>query len=111
MDIFVLTEHALSKPAATEEFPFGEHTFVYKVNGKIFMLASQDEGVVSMNLKCDPDKAVELREEYPGIIVPGYHMNKKHWNTIQFIDGHGLKLSFIKEMIDHSYLLVAPKKK
>ena len=111
IDPHLLTEYALSKNGAEECFPFGDDTFVYKLNGKIFMLLSQDDGVVNMNLKCDPEEAVSLREQYPGVIVPGYHMNKKHWNTVHFFEGAGLKFSFVKQLIDNSYDLVKGRKK
>ncbi len=74
----------------------------------MFLLIALDESPVSFNVKCDPDEAAELREEYPESILPGYHMNKKHWNTI--VTGK-LKASVLKEMIDKSYDLVAQKKK
>ncbi len=88
----------------TEEFPFGEDTFVYKVMGKIFAIT--DIGFASVNLKADPEKAVELRDQYPAV-TPGYHMNKKHWNTVLF-DG-SLPDKLICQWIDESYLLVASR--
>ncbi|HSN62142.1 MAG TPA: MmcQ/YjbR family DNA-binding protein, partial [Ferruginibacter sp.] len=100
--------YALQFDDVTEGFPFGEDTLVYKVDNKIFLLLALDEAALSMNVKCDPEKALELREEYPDQILPGYHMNKKHWNTI--IVG-GLKTTLIKQMIEDSYNLVAKKKK
>jgi predicted DNA-binding protein (MmcQ/YjbR family) len=89
-----------------ETLPFGPDTLVYKVNGKIFLLAGLDEDRLSFNVKCDPELAVELREQY-GCVLPGYHMNKKHWNTI-LVDGT-LSSQKLKEWIDHSYELVAKK--
>lgn len=92
-----------------ESFPFGEEVLVFKVGGKIFLLANLTEGN-SMNLKCDPERAVELRERHEEV-QPGYHMNKRHWNTVR-IDG-ALKTKEIRDMIDHSYELVVaslPKK-
>lgn len=86
----------------TEEFPFGEDTLVFKVMGKIFALTDV-ELFESINLKCDPEKAVQLREEYPAV-VPGYHMNKKHWNTV--LMNEGLADRAIGEWIDDSYDLV-----
>ena len=86
----------------TEEFPFDNETLVFKVYGKIFALANV-ESFKSINLKCDPEYAVELREKFSAV-VPGYHMNKKHWNTI-LIDGT-LKNSFLKKLICDSYSLV-----
>lgn len=101
--------YALSKDNVEEGTPFGEETLVYKVNGKIFLLLSLDSDPVSFNVKCDPDLAMELRESY-AFVKPGYHMNKKHWNTIQ-VEG-SVKPKQLKEWIDHSYDLVAhPKKK
>ena len=79
------------------------------MNGKIFLLAGLDETPLQFNVKCDPEKAVQLREDHPESILPGYHMNKKHWNTI-LVDGR-LTAKQLKEMIDDSYNLVAPKKK
>lgn len=84
MNIEELRSYCLSKPGVTEGFPFGEDTLVFKVKGKIFVLANLD-GDLSINLKCDPAFALELRERFSSVI-PGYHMNKKHWNTV-FIDG------------------------
>jgi predicted DNA-binding protein (MmcQ/YjbR family) len=99
--------YALSKENVTEGFPFGENTLVFKVNEKIFLLMGLDSHPLQFNVKCNPDRAIELREEYPDAIMPGYHMNKKHWNTI-IVDG--LKSIMIKEMIDDSYDLVRGKK-
>lgn len=98
-------EYCLKKKGVTEEFPFGEDTLVFKVGGKLFLLMGLQEGA-SFNAKCDPDYAVELREQHDEII-PGYHMNKKHWNTVYF-NGH-LKTKLIFELIDHSYDLVVSK--
>ena len=77
MHIESLREYCLSKPGTEETFPFGPDTLVYKVNGKIYLLAGLDEQPARFNVKCDPDKAIELRDEYPAVL-PGYHMNKKH---------------------------------
>lgn len=109
MDMETLREYCLGKPGVEETFPFGEETLVFKVGGKIFLLASLTEGN-RFNAKCDPDRAVELRERYEEV-QPGYHMNKRHWNTVR-MDG-GLKAKEIREMIDHSYVMVLaglPKK-
>lgn len=103
MDIEQLREYALSKEGAIESFPFGETTLVFKVSNKIFMLLSLDDVPLRFNVKCDPGKALELRELNEAII-PGYHMNKKHWNTI-IMDG-SLSDKLIREMIDHSYELI-----
>lgn len=93
----------LSFPGVEETFPFGEDTLVFKVAGKMFALTSLAQDLFSINLKCDPDKATELREQYDGI-KPGYHMNKKHWNTV-VIDGE-IPQSLLIEMIKESYELV-----
>lgn len=109
MNIESIREYILKKPSVTEGFPFGEDTLVFKVNGKIFLLAGLDETPLQFNVKCDPEKAIQLREDFPGSVLPGYHMNKKHWNTI-IVDGR-LTAKQLKEMIDDSYDLVAPKKR
>ncbi len=103
MDIETIREYVLQKPSVTESFPFGEDTLVFKVKEKIFLLAALDALPLQFNLKCDPDKAIELREEYPENILPGYHMNKKHWNTI-IVDG-SIPKKLIQQMIDDSYKL------
>jgi predicted DNA-binding protein (MmcQ/YjbR family) len=103
MHIESLREYCLSKTGTEETFPFGPDTLVYKVNGKIYLLAGLDEQPARFNVKCDPDKAIELRDEYPAVL-PGYHMNKKHWNTI-ILDG-SITDRLLKEWIDHSYELV-----
>ena len=96
--------HCLSKSAATEGTPFGPDNIVFKVHGKMFALLALDEVPTRVNLKCDPDLALELRDRYEQV-EPGYHMNKKHWNTVVLDavipDGE------IRKMIDHSYELVA----
>ena len=102
-DLEQLHQTLLSYPATTEEFPFGPDAAVYKVAGKMFAILIPDEFPVRMNLKCDPDRAVELREEH-GAILPGYHQNKRHWNTL-LLDG-SLDDSFVMELIDHSFELV-----
>ncbi len=109
MNIEEFRNYCLAKAGVTEEFPFGENTLVYKVMGKMFTLADVDL-FESINLKCLPEKAVELREKYAGV-TPGYHMNKKHWNTVM-MDG-SIPDKLIYEWIDESYRLVAtglPKK-
>jgi predicted DNA-binding protein (MmcQ/YjbR family) len=108
MNIETLREYCLSKPGVEETTPFGPDTLVYKVTGKMFLLTGLDEEQLSFNVKCEPDKAIELREEYD-CVQPGYHMNKKHWNTI-IVDG-SVPGKQLKEWIDHSYELVAVKKK
>ena len=109
MNIESIREYILKKPSVTEGFPFGEDTLVFKVNGKIFLLAGLDETPLQFNVKCDPEKAIQLREDHPESVLPGYHMNKKHWNTI-IVDGR-LSAKQLKEMIDASYALVQKKKK
>ena len=104
MNLEELRTYCLAKPDVEECFPFGEVTFVYKVGGKIFLLAGMDEVPLSINIKADPEIAIEQRERYPSI-TPGYHMNKKHWNTIS-LDG-SISNALIKEWIDDSYKLVA----
>jgi predicted DNA-binding protein (MmcQ/YjbR family) len=99
-----LREYVLSKPGAEETLPFGPDTLVYKVNGKVFLLTGMNAHPLQFNVKCNPDKAIELREKYPQSVLPGYHMNKKHWNTI-VVDGT-LSNKQLKEFIDHSYSLV-----
>jgi len=108
MNIEQLREYCLSLPDVSEHFPFDETTLVFKVNGKMFALTDL-EGPLSVNLKCNPEKALELREQYPSV-KPGYHMNKVHWNTVE-IDG-SISDKLIIEWIDHSYKLIAkPRKK
>ena len=102
MDIEEIRAYCLSKKGTEEGFPFDDTTLVIKVGGKIYILIRLD-GDPSINLKCEPVRAIELRESNPSII-PGYHMNKKHWNTV-FLDG-SISNNLIREMIDHSYNLV-----
>ena len=102
MDIEQFREYCLSLPAVTEECPFGPDTLVFKVKSKMFALCSISE-FGRVNLKCDPEKAIELREEYSQI-TGAYHMNKKHWNTV-ILDG-SLPSSLVRELVQHSYGLV-----
>ena len=96
-----IREYCLKKKGKiTEGFPFGEGVLVFKVEGKMFLLMSLDEAPVTMNVKCDPELAVDLRERYEAV-RPGYHMNKTHWNTV-VLDG-SIPPSEIRKMIDHSY--------
>ena len=95
--------YCLSKPEVTEEFPFDETTLVFKVMGKMFALTGLDSPEFKVNLKCDPDRSIELREDYDGIIA-GFHMNKKHWNTVS--PEGSLSNELFRELIDHSYDLV-----
>lgn len=105
MNIETFREYCMDKPGVTEEFPFDEVTLVFKVMGKMFALTNLD-GDWTLALKCDPDRALELRETYPAI-QPGYHMSKIHWNTIM-MDG-SLSQKLILELVDHSYQLVVDK--
>ncbi len=108
MNIEELREYALTLSGVTEGFPFGEDTLVFKVKEKIFLLTGLNSNPLQFNVKCNPDKAIELREEYPETVLPGYHMNKKHWNTI-LVNG-GLSKKQLKEMVDMSYQLVSKTK-
>jgi predicted DNA-binding protein (MmcQ/YjbR family) len=103
MNIEEFRDYCLSKNQVTESFPFDEDTLVFKVAGKMFALVSLEKRPVTVNLKCDPEKALELREEYEEI-SPGYHMSKIHWNTVT-IDG-SLSNKLIMELTDDSYNLV-----
>lgn len=105
MNIENLREYCISKRNVTESFPFGDDTLVFKTGGKIFALVNL-EGDLTINLKCDPVLAVELRERYSSVI-PGFHMNKKHWNTV-FIDG-SVPDKEVFSWIDHSYDLVVKR--
>lgn len=108
MNLEEFRNYCLQKKGATESLPFDESTLVFKVMGKIFALMSM-EGEFTVNLKCDPDLAIELREEYPAVL-PGYHMSKVHWNTIIVNEVPTAK---VLEWVDHSYSLVynsLPKK-
>ena len=104
MDLAQFREYCLSKPRATEDTPFGPDVLVFKVGGKMFALAALDDVPATVNLKCDPDLALDLRDRYDEV-GPGYHMNKKHWNTVE-IQG-AIPYVELRKMIDHSYDLVA----
>jgi predicted DNA-binding protein (MmcQ/YjbR family) len=104
MNLEGFREYCLTKPGATEGTPFGPDILVFKVGGKIFAITALDEIPARANLKCDPDLALELRDRYEQV-RPGYHMNKKHWNTVDI--EAGVPDSEIRNMIDHSYELVA----
>jgi len=117
MNIEIIREYILQKPEVTEGFPFDDVSLVFKVNispkgkerkDRIFLIASLDSSPLQFNAKCNPDKAIQLREEYPKTVLPGYHMNKQHWNTI-IVDGR-LTAKQLKEMIDDSYNLITKKK-
>lgn len=110
MNIEEVREYLLSKPYVTEDMPFDQSTLVFRVGEKIFALTSLDRLPFQVNLKCDPDNVDNLREKFE-CVTPGYHMNKKHWNTL--ILGEDCTWSLAKELIDHSYDLVyvsLPKK-
>ena len=103
MNIEAFCNYCLAKPGAKETIPFGPDNIVFKVEGKMFALAALDEIPSAVNLKCDPDRALELRDRYEQV-QPGYHMNKKHWNTV-LLDGV-IPDCDVKGMIDDSYELV-----
>jgi predicted DNA-binding protein (MmcQ/YjbR family) len=102
VNIEEIRDYCLAKPGVTEDMPFGEDTLVFRIGQKLFLLASLSQGD-RFNAKCDPERAIELREQHTEV-QPGYHMNKKHWNTVH-IDGN-LSRRQLCEMIDHSYDLV-----
>lgn len=109
MNIEDFRYYCLSKAGTSEHFPFDNKTLVFKVGGKMFALADVDL-FISINLKCNPEKSIELRESFNGI-KPGYHMNKVHWNTVSV--NEDVPVVLITELIDHSYSLVVeslPKK-
>lgn len=106
MDIESFRDYCLQKKGVTEEFPFGESALVFKVMGKMFALVGLDNVPYTASLKCEPDRATELRGEYDGLITGAYHMNKKHWNSIQ---PEALPPKLVEELIEHSYSLVTEK--
>src|ERR1700742_3620859 len=103
MDIETLREYCLAKKEVAEGFPFGETVLVFKVKGKIFLLVSLDQPTLQFNVKCEPEKAIEWREQFAAV-QPGYHMNKKMWNTVT-ADG-SVPVKVLRQMIDDSYRLV-----
>ncbi len=105
MNIEELREYCLAKKGTTESFPFDEDTLVFKVMNKMYCLTSLSEPE-SINLKCDPEKAIVLRESFPGVL-PGWHMNKKKWNTVML--NEGISHQLLCEWIDHSYDEVVQK--
>jgi predicted DNA-binding protein (MmcQ/YjbR family) len=107
MDIEALRDYCNRLPGSEETTPFGPDTLVYKVGGKIFALMGLEEDECSVNLKCDPERALELREDFPDDVIPGYHMNKKHWNTVYC--ERNLHDRLIRDLIDHSYELVVSR--
>ncbi|PIF01701.1 MAG: MmcQ-like protein [Maribacter sp.] len=106
MDIEEFRDYCIAKKGITEEFPFDRNTLVFKVMGKMFALVPLERIPSQVNLKCDPERAVSLRGEYDGVIIPGYHMSKVHWNTL-FIEN--LPSPLLKDLVDHSYGLVVSK--
>lgn len=106
MNIEEVREYCLSFEGAEESFPFGDDTLVFKAGGKIFALIPLNKSELSVNLKCEPELAIELREKY-SFVRPGYHMNKKHWNTIYNIEL--IPEKELKEWIKHSYAEVIKK--
>lgn len=104
MNIEEFREYCISKKGVTESFPFDEQTLVFKVMGKMFALSGLEHQPAKANLKCDPERSIELREEYDGLISPGFHMSKVHWNTVEL--EMNLPHDLVLELIDHSYDLV-----
>ena len=103
MDLETIRKYCLEKEFTSESFPFGETTLVFKVSGKVFLLMGLDNRPLQFNVKCDPEKAEELREQYASV-GPGFHMNKRHWNTV-ILNGE-IPAREVREMIDQSYELV-----
>lgn len=103
MNIEDFREYCLQKKHAEESLPFGDSTLVFKLNNKIFALLSLNDGSNSCNLKCDPERAIELRSTFEGV-VPGYHMNKKYWNTVSF--NEDVSDHLVHDLVNHSYELV-----
>lgn len=106
MNIEEFRDYCLSKKGVNEGLPFDEHTLVFKVMGKMFAITGLERLPPQVNLKCDPDYAIALREEYDGAIIPGYHMSKVHWNTV-ILDQVPPEL--VIKLIEHSYTLVVSK--
>jgi predicted DNA-binding protein (MmcQ/YjbR family) len=106
MNIEEFRAYCIQKKGVTEEFPFDEHTLVFKVMGKMFALVPLERIPSQANLKCDPEYGITLREEYDGVITPGYHMSKVHWNTL-FLEN--LPPELVLKLIDHSFDLVLAK--
>lgn len=106
MDIETFRNYCLSKKGVSESLPFDENTLVFKVLSKVFAITNIVKKPMTVNLKCDPERAIDLREFYPEI-TPGYHMNKKHWNTVEFESN--LPSTLLCELIDLSYELVIVK--
>lgn len=106
MDVESLRDYCLSLPLVTESFPFDDTTLVFKVEGRMFLFVGLEHNPLRANVKCDPDYALELRDAY-GEVEPGYHMNKKHWNTITLLPT--LRDSLVREWVLHSYCEVVKK--
>lgn len=106
MNIEAFREYCMSKKGVTEAFPFDADTLVFKVMGKMFAVCGLERVPLAVNLKCDPDRSVELREMHDGAITPGWHMNKTHWNTCVL---ESLPVSLLIGLTDHSYNLVVSK--
>lgn len=103
MHLDALRDHCLAKPGTTEDLPFGPNVLVFRVAGKMFALVNLDGPPFSVNLKCDPERALLLREQYDGV-TPGYHMNKQHWNTVDLAED--VPGDEIRGLVDHSYDLI-----
>ncbi|HTK99587.1 MAG TPA: MmcQ/YjbR family DNA-binding protein [Pseudomonadales bacterium] len=108
MDFDGARAYLLQRPEAVEDFPFGPDTYVYKIRGRMFALLVENDDVARMNVKCDPDEALFLRDTFAAVI-PGYHMNKTHWNTV-ILDG-SIPRGEIERMVDRSYGLVVRRLK
>ena len=106
MHIEALREYCMAKKGVTESFPFNETTLVFKVMGKMFALTGLDRIPLAVNLKCDPERSTQLREEYDGVITGAYHMNKLHWNTVILQE---VSPQLIRALVDHSYDLIVSK--
>lgn len=106
MNIEEVRFHCMNLPGTTEDFPFGDDVLAFRVGGKIYALVNLERTPVSINLKCDPARAVELRDAYDAV-TPGYHMNKKHWNTVAL--EHDVPSDVLAGLIDHAYDLVFAK--
>jgi predicted DNA-binding protein (MmcQ/YjbR family) len=107
MHIEDIRDFAFSLGEVEETTPFGPDVLVYKTKSKMFLLLPLDADQLQFNVKCEPDKAIQLRDEYPNAILPGYHMNKKHWNTV--VANGELKDTQLKEFIQDSYCLIREK--
>ncbi len=110
MNFEMVRDYLIKKPYTTEDFPFDETTLVFRVGNKIYALMGLNDEPPRINLKCNPQRALELRESY-NCVIPGYHMNKKHWNTV--VMDEDLSWELLRELMDHSYDLIfksLPKK-